>query len=113
MIAYCGLDCSKCIGYLATKSGSKEALDDVAKKWSVQFEADITAEHVVCDGCKGSERKSYHCGNLCKIRKCCIGKDLQSCIECKEYPCSDLGFVLDNAPDAKNNLEKLRDNREA
>ncbi|MBU0744075.1 MAG: DUF3795 domain-containing protein [Gammaproteobacteria bacterium] len=107
MIAYCGLDCSKCIGLIATKSGSKEELEKVAKIWSIQFDADIKPEHIVCEGCKGPGRKSHHCNNLCKIRACCISKNFQSCIECKVYPCEDLRFVLDNAPEAKNNLEKL------
>lgn len=107
-IAFCGLNCAKCIGFIATQSGNKKELDKVAKEWSVQFNADIKPEHVLCDGCKSAGRKSYHCGNLCKIRRCCIGKKIDTCIECGKYPCGDISFVLDNAPDAKDNLEKLK-----
>ena len=73
-IAYCGLDCSKCIGFLATQTGGKNELDKVAQIWSAQFNSDIKAEHVVCDGCKASGRKSYHCEKMCEIRARCVGK---------------------------------------
>jgi hypothetical protein len=108
MIAYCGLDCSKCEGYLATQSNDNKRLAEVAKKWSEQFHADVKPEHVICDGCKAEKRKSFHCANLCKIRKCCIEKKYDSCIECGNFACSDLEFVLSSASEAKNNLEKLK-----
>ena len=108
MIAYCGLDCSKCIGYLATQSGDKHQIDEVAKKWSKQFNADIKPEHVICDGCKTKKRESFHCANFCKIRKCCIKKKYDSCIECNDFACSDLEFILNNAPEVKENLEKIK-----
>ena len=104
-IAYCGLDCSKCIGFIATQSGNKEELAKVAKAWSIQFNADVKPEHVICDGCKSSGRKSWHCENSCKIRACCIGKKIDTCVECRIYPCEDIAFVLDNASEAKDNLK--------
>ena len=108
MIAYCGLDCSKCIGYLATQAKDDKQISEVARKWSEQFHAEVKSEHVICDGCKTEKRKSFHCANLCKIRKCCIEKKYNSCIECDDFACSDLKFVLDNAPEAKENLGKLK-----
>lgn len=108
MIAYCGLDCAKCDGYLATQSGNKKEMEDVAKKWSVQFEADVKPEHILCDGCKAQGRKSYYCGSLCEIRKCASDKKFDTCIECVDYACAKLNMVLDHAPDAKSNLEKLK-----
>jgi hypothetical protein len=108
MIAYCGLDCSKCIGYLATQANDARQIADVAGKWSKQFHADIKPEHVICDGCKADKRKSFHCANLCEIRKCCAGKKYETCVECGKFPCSDVKFVIDNSPEAKANLDKLR-----
>ncbi len=107
MIAYCGLDCSKCVGFIATQSGDPKELERVAEIWSVQFNTPIKPEHVVCDGCKGVGRKSYHCANSCKMPPCCSAKGIQTCIECKEYPCEELSFILDNVPEAKSALEKL------
>ncbi len=57
MIGYCGLDCSKCDGFLATKSGDKKKIDEVADKFSIKFQVDIRPEHVICDGCKLSGKK--------------------------------------------------------
>jgi hypothetical protein len=108
MIAYCGLNCSKCEGYLATKSNDNKKLTEVAEKWSKQFHAEVKPEHVICDGCKPGERKSFHCSNMCKIRKCCLEKEYDSCIECNDFACEDLQFVLNHAPEARQNLEKSK-----
>jgi hypothetical protein len=107
MIAYCGLDCSKCIGYIATQSGDPKELAKVAKTWSIQFNSDIKPEHVICDGCKDGNRKSYHCANLCKIRACCVDKRMKICVECEGYPCRELRYIVDNVPEAKSNLERI------
>jgi len=37
MIAYCGMNCSKCDGYLATQADSDEKRKDVAEKWTAQY----------------------------------------------------------------------------
>jgi len=37
MIAYCGMDCSKCEGYLATQENSDTKRKEVAKKWTIQY----------------------------------------------------------------------------
>ena len=57
---------------------------------------------------QGRERRSYYCANLCKMPKCCIEKEYDSCIECADFPCKELQFELDNVPDARANLEKLK-----
>jgi len=108
MIAYCGIDCSTCEGYRATQSNDARQLAAVAERWSAQYHADIKPEHVICDGCKAEKRKSFHCANSCKINTCCIEKRLDCCIECADFSCSEVEFVLSNAPEAKVNLEKLK-----
>ncbi|MFI4912850.1 MAG: DUF3795 domain-containing protein [Sedimentisphaeraceae bacterium JB056] len=107
MIAYCGLDCSECEAYQATKKEDIEKLKAVAEKWSAQFRESIDPEQVLCDGCKGGGRRSVHCKNDCKVRYCCLKKAIDSCIECEEYPCSEEKSMLETAPEAKSNLENL------
>ena len=108
MISYCGIDCSKCDSYLATQSGNHEELEKVAIKLSELYHTEVKPEYVICDGCRVGKRRSYYCANLCKMRKCCIEKKYDSCIECADFPCKELQFELDNVPDARDNLEKLR-----
>ena len=108
MIAYCGINCSKCDSYLATQSGNQEDLKKVANKLSKLYLAEVKPEYVICDGCKTGERHSFFCTNSCKMRKCCIEKGCYSCIECSDFPCKELQFELDNNPEAKDNLEKLK-----
>ena len=108
MIAYCGIECSKCDSYRATRSGNYEELVKVAEKLSKLYGAEVKPEYVICDGCKNEERHSFFCTNSCKMRKCCIEKGFNSCIECSDFPCKELQFELDNNPEAKDNLEKLK-----
>ena len=41
MIACCGLDCSKCEAYQATREDNDVKRAQVAKEWSVRYDADI------------------------------------------------------------------------
>lgn len=110
MIAYCGIDCSKCNEYTATKSGDIAELTRIAKELTAtnKYSLAITPEQVVCDGCKSKKRISFRCGDSCKIKTCCTNKQIKYCIECSKYPCTDLKAVFKQMPDAKKNLENLK-----
>jgi hypothetical protein len=108
MIAHCGLDCAKCEGYIATQADDEQALARVAGKWSTQFDVVVSPEEVICDGCRMEGRKSRHCGSMCEIRRCCLGKGFATCIACGEFPCDEEDFVLRHAPQARENLEDLK-----
>jgi hypothetical protein len=108
MIAYCGINCFICKSYIATQSENPENLEKVAEELSKVYRAEVKPEYVVCDGCRINKRHSYFCKNSCKMRKCCIEKNYNSCIECFEFPCLELQFELDNNPEAGENLEKIK-----
>lgn len=108
MIAYCGIDCSKCESYLATQSEKYEELEKVAAKLARIYQAEVKPEYVICDGCRTGKRHSYYCTHFCKMRPCCMEKGYYSCIECFDFPCSELQFELNNTPEAKENLKKLK-----
>jgi hypothetical protein len=108
MIAYCGLDCSKCEGYLATQVDSDSKRAEVAQKWSTLYHTEIKTNQINCDGCKSGGRKFFHCENTCPIRKCCILKGVDSCAACNEYVCETLSGFIKLAPEAGKALDKLR-----
>lgn len=108
MIAFCGLNCSKCEAYLATQADSDSQRAEVARKWSALYHAPISADQIHCDGCKSSGRKFHHCENTCEIRKCCMAKGMDSCAFCDDYVCEALSGFIKLAPEAGAALEKLR-----
>ena len=59
MIAYCGIDCSRCESYIATQSGKREELEKVAKKLETIYRTEVKPEYVICDGCKIDKRHSF------------------------------------------------------
>ena len=107
MIAYCGIDCLKCKSYIATQSGDPEELSKAAKELSRIYQAEVKPGYVICDGCRSNGRHSYFCANSCKMKKCCIEKKYNSCIECDVYPCEELQFEQNNNTEAKENLKKF------
>lgn len=107
MIAYCGLVCTGCPAYLATRADDRAAAEKVAAEWSTMFGADVKVEHVWCDGCLVGGRKCAHCGE-CEIRACARRLGVESCARCEKYPCASLEGFFKMAPMAKETLEALR-----
>jgi hypothetical protein len=112
MTAYCGIDCAKCEGYIATQANDSEALERTAEKWRKQYDSpEITAESVVCDGCMNNGRLSGYCNFVCKIRSCGNEKKVKNCAYCSDYnTCEELAafYAYPATAEAKAALDSLR-----
>ena len=108
MIACCGLVCSDCPAFLATKYDDDAARATTAAVWAEKYGLDVKPEDVNCDGCRneGGRRMAY-C-RTCGIRACCSGKGLDNCTLCEEGPCDQLTKFNEFSPEAGAAFEELK-----
>lgn len=114
VIAACGLVCSRCDAYRATKEGSLEKLELVAADWRRRYACDqIAASNIRCNGCMtDGGPKCGHCESACEVRKCAMGKGVSTCAQCASFPCERLsglyGFMGEQGRRLMELLEALR-----
>ena len=111
MTAVCGLLCSECGAFIATKNDDDEKRAEVAELWSKQYNQDIKPEDINCDGCTSdSDRLFGHC-KVCEIRTCGQEKAVVNCAYCYEYACEKLEGFFKMVPDARKQLDSIRRSR--
>lgn len=111
IVAYCGLVCTECPTYKATKKNDNKAGGKIAEDWSKQYKHDFKLEDINCNGCLavGSIQIGY-C-QVCEIRKCGSQRKLLNCAYCVEYPCNKLNNFHTSAVKAKIKLEAIRNKK--
>ncbi|MGD0078013.1 MAG: DUF3795 domain-containing protein [Sedimentisphaerales bacterium] len=108
ILSFCGLLCSDCGAFIATKSNDDKKRAEVAQLWSKQYGANLKPEDINCDGCtSNSNRHIGHC-LVCEIRKCGKQKGLANCAHCSQYPCEKLSAFFKLVPDAKSRLDEVK-----
>lgn len=108
LIACCGLDCEKCDAFIATKNNDHELRRKTAALWSEMNNAPITPEMINCEGCRTNGVKTPFCESICEIRKCALGKGVETCGKCSEKTdCQTLDSILSNSPEAAENLNNV------
>jgi Protein of unknown function (DUF3795) len=110
MIGYCGLICTECPAYLATKANDEKKANETAELWTKHYGIDIKVEDVWCDGCLVDGKKCGHCG-VCEIRACAVEKGVKNCGHCDDYSCEKLDGYLKMIPDARIVLDMERKGR--
>lgn len=94
-IAICGLNCSSCDAFIATKNNDDQLRKKTAQEWTERYRKDsrnhlpVRPEDINCKGCLSNGPIYLYCYQ-CKIRKCGLGKGLNNCEECKDYKCKQL-----------------------
>ena len=110
MVAYCGIVCTECPGFIATQQDDNSKRKEVAEQWSKQYNMPVKPEDINCDGCISPGRHIGYC-NICEIRKCGTGKAVENCAYCDEYACEKLTKFHTMAPHAGKKLEKIKKGR--
>ncbi len=107
MIAYCGLECSKCPAYLATQADDDKLRADCARLWSEWAKITINPEQINCDGCKAEGRLFFFC-NACSIKKCAVNRGIELCGTCTDYVCEKLEKLAALDPNIRKMIESHR-----
>ncbi len=106
-IAYCGLNCSECLAFLATKNDDDNERAKTAKYYNKNYGFNLKPEEVNCDGCKTSGGCKLGYCSSCEIRECAEEKSLENCAYCKEQPCEKLVAFHKFSPGAKVYFDEL------
>jgi len=108
MIAYCGLVCSDCPAFLATRSDDDIARKKIAASWTEKFGHDFKPEDINCEGCKSEGKRLVGYCHVCPIRKCALARGVESCARCEEQPCEELLKMHAYSSEAKAAFEALK-----
>jgi Protein of unknown function (DUF3795) len=111
MISYCGMVCSDCGAYLATKNNDDNLRKKQAEEWSKQFGTNIKPEDINCYGCTSHNKMTFNYCTVCEIRKCGKTKKVKNCAYCVEYACDKLNKFFTMAPANKITLDTIRKSR--
>ncbi len=101
MIAFCGLCCTECPTFIATKNDDDEARVKTAALYAEKFGFNMKPEEINCDGCHSDGGKLISYCRTCAIRKCGREKGLDNCTSCNEQPCRKLTDFHAFSPEAK------------
>ena len=109
MIAFCGLVCTECAGYLATQANDWAELERLAAKAREEYNVPTaTAEGVLCDGClSDTGRKCGYCAQ-CEIRACGVARGVANCGHCPDYACEKLTAFFGMVPAARGVLDGVQ-----
>ena len=111
IVAYCGLVCTECPTYEATRKNDSKARAKIAEEWSRQYKHTFKPEDINCDGCLADGKRQIGYCRVCEIRKCGMNRRVLNCGYCVEYPCDKLSTVHTHAPKAKEKLEAIRNKK--
>ena len=100
--SYCGLYCGACSILKAYQTGQK---DKFALFWAGEAGLELK-----CHGCK-TDQVFAGC-SMCKMRECAIGKKVERCLECSDFPCSQFNmeehkYISSKLPHLKTIVDNL------
>lgn len=111
MIAFCGLCCTNCPTFIATKNNDDVARAKTAAIYNQKYGFDMTADDINCDGCHSVDGKLISYCENCAVRECGLSKGLENCTFCRNQPCETLNSFHTFSPDAKASYEVVLKNK--
>lgn len=108
IVAYCGIVCSDCPVFRATKNNDDAERKKVAELWTEQYSREFRREDINCDGCLSKGPRVFSYCNACEIRKCAQERNIENCAHCTEYACERLSKLLNEYTPAKEVLDEIR-----
>jgi len=109
MIAFCGINCTRCPIYVATQKGDDSEKEKAAEECTVLFNTKVKPQDVSCDGCLPTGMRLFKYCVGCAIRMCALERHVEDCAYCDDYPCQKLGDWFALVPDAKATLDRIRE----
>lgn len=106
IIAFCGLNCSTCPAFVATKENNDKKRKEVAEAWSTP-EIPLKSDDINCDGCTTKNGRIIYFIKGCVIRNCGIERKVENCAHCADYAYEKLAPCHERSPDAKQNLDNI------
>ncbi|WP_238456558.1 DUF3795 domain-containing protein [Desulfotruncus arcticus] len=109
MIACCGLVCSNCPTFLATKNDDDVAREKTAALYAKLYGFNLKPEEINCDGCLTTGGRQIGYCQTCGIKQCCGQKGLENCAYCTEQQqCEKIKSFHKFSPEAKSCFEALK-----
>jgi hypothetical protein len=118
IIGCCGIVCSNCDIYKATKNDNNDLRDIIFKReiegghgdrFQKLFGREYALEDIHCNGCPIENKRSFWYIKNCQMRACALEKNLENCAYCTEYPCEKLQAFFDKSHvNAKKTLDEIR-----
>ena len=100
---YCGIYCGACSVLVHGKTGRGDAF--------IEFCKGIPRQALKCEGCRSSV--VYPGCRVCGIRTCAVGKGVEHCTDCSEFPCTQYSNwkkgarLLPHVHEAASSLEQI------
>jgi hypothetical protein len=115
ILAYCGITCTTCDAYAATQADDPAALAQAAASWREEFNVDVTAETIRCDGCSTDGPTLCSACSDCPVRVCARERGVANCGHCPDYPdrgCDTIEAFLSHAAGLRAVLDEIKEARE-
>jgi hypothetical protein len=115
MIAYCGINCTKCPAYSFPRLGEKLHMKGLFQSVLKSRMKPKPEGYVVCDGCTAvNARCVTHC-LTCPVRSCAAEMRVENCASCDKFRCERLESIwkITVFKDAQPRLEQLHAERQS